>query len=148
MATQTSPLAASVDHSASGRYVLGGLVAGLVAALVNGSVALVAHRAGADLELPRGGEAIPVLAFPQLTLLGACLGIGLARLLRTRSTRPAQTFTWTCVGLTALSFLPPILADATTATTVVLLSAHLVAACIVVPTIAFRLTAGRGRGMS
>jgi hypothetical protein len=44
------------------------------------------------------------------------------------------------IGLTALSLLPPVLVDTDTATRLVLELTHLLAAFIVIPTIASRLS--------
>jgi len=48
----------------------------------------------------------------------------------------------TTVVLTALSVVPDLTADATTATKLTLISAHLVAAAVIIPALAARLTTG------
>jgi hypothetical protein len=55
--------------------------------------------------------------------------------------RPRTAFVRTTIVLTALSLVPDVLADASAATKVVLMLAHVVAATIVIPTIARRLSA-------
>ncbi|WP_345483249.1 DUF6069 family protein, partial [Actinopolymorpha pittospori] len=54
---------------------------------------------------------------------------------------PRRTFLRTTVVLTALSLVPDAIADANSATKALLMLTHLVAAAIVVPAIARRLTA-------
>ena len=84
------------------------------------------------------GESIPLAGFAQLTLVGALMGVAIARLCgRTRA--PRRTFAAVTVALTALSVVPDVTVDATLATRVVLVLTHLVAAAIVVPALAARL---------
>jgi hypothetical protein len=45
----------------------------------------------------------------------------------------------TAVSLTAISLVPPLLSEADTATTIALLGLHLVAATVMIPTLAHRL---------
>ncbi len=70
------------------------------------------------------------------TLVGVVLAIVLAR----RATRPRRTFVVTTVVLTAVSLVPDVVADATTATRFVLALTHVVAAAIVIPALASRLS--------
>jgi hypothetical protein len=49
---------------------------------------------------------------------------------------PAERFVWTAVSLTAISLVPPLLSGANTATTTALLGLHLVAATVMIPTLA------------
>jgi hypothetical protein len=49
----------------------------------------------------------------------------------------------TTVALRALSVAPDLAAEATTATKLTLMGAHLVAAAVIVPALAARLTSGR-----
>jgi uncharacterized protein DUF6069 len=114
-----------------------GLLAGVVAAAVTSAVAAVALAADVPLEI--GGEQIPVLAFAQMTLLGTVLGIVLAKAVSGWTARPQRTFVGVTVALTALSLVPDLTADATTASKAVLMASHVVAAAIVVPAIANRL---------
>jgi hypothetical protein len=58
-----------------------------------------------------------------------------------RAKRPARTFVVTTVALTALSLAPPLAtADIDTSTRVTLSLSHLVAAAIVIPVLAARLS--------
>ncbi len=114
-----------------------GARAGLVAAAATTAVAAVAT--GVDVPLEIDGEQIPLLAFAQLTLLCTALGVVLAKALTRWAARPRRTFVAATVALTALSVVPDLAATATTATKVVLIATHLVAAAIVIPAVARRL---------
>jgi hypothetical protein len=52
------------------------------------------------------------------------------------SARPAERFVRTALSLTAISLVPPLLAGANTATTTALIGLHLVAAAVMIPTLA------------
>jgi hypothetical protein len=114
-----------------------GARAGLVAAVATTAVAAVALAAGVPVAIE--GEQIPVLGFAQLTLMGAAVGVGLAKALARWASRPRRTFMTTTVALTALSIVPDLMVSATTATKLVLIATHLVAAAIVIPALADRL---------
>jgi hypothetical protein len=114
-----------------------GVVSGLFAAVANTVTAAVAGAA--DVPLAVKGEVIPIAGFAQLTFVGAMLGLVLAKVLSRRAANPRRTFLRTTVVLTAFSIVPDFLADATTASRVVLAATHLIAAAIIVPSIASRL---------
>jgi hypothetical protein len=57
-----------------------------------------------------------------------------------RSVRPAALFTRIAIWLTAASLIPPVLVDADVSTKAVLIVTHLIAAAIVIPVVAKRLT--------
>jgi peptidoglycan/LPS O-acetylase OafA/YrhL len=114
-------------------YWKAGLLAGAGASVATTVVA----AAGGPLEV--GGEAIPVLGFAQMTMLGSLIGTVLAVVLARRARRPQHTFVVTTVALTALSIVPDALADATTGTRLTLALTHVIAAAIVIPALARRL---------
>ena len=58
-----------------------------------------------------------------------------------KARRPRSTFIRTTVALTVLSLVPDVIADAAPATKALLMLTHLVAAAIVIPAVARRLTA-------
>ena len=126
-ATRTKPL------------VIGGLTAVALATVATSTIATVGEFAGISIAV--GGAPIPVSGFALLTvvfsLVGLVLALGLARFAR----RPRAAFVRTTLVLTALSLVPDVLADAAGATKVLLMLAHLVAATIVIPAIARRLSA-------
>ena len=113
---------------------LGG-VAGSVATML---VAAVARAADVSLEID--GEAIPIAGFATMTLLGASLGVGLAFALKQRG-----RFIAVCSVLTAASLIPSIVQPDDTATVVVLVLAHLVAAAVIVPMLARQLPSSANR---
>ena len=72
------------------------------------------------------------------------VGVVIAAALLRWSARPAERFVWTAVSLTAISLVPPLLSGASTATIATLLGLHLVAAAVMIPTLARSLRAGTG----
>jgi uncharacterized membrane protein YoaK (UPF0700 family) len=113
-----------------------GLVAAAGAGVATSAVAVGAHAVGVPLAV--GGDEIPVAGFAQLTVLFSVVGIAIAVAMARWARRPRRTFVTTTVALTALSIVPDVLADATTATRLVLVVTHLVAAVIVIPALASR----------
>jgi hypothetical protein len=120
-----------------------GLVAGTAAAVATTVIAAVARAA--DVPLAMAGEAIPIAGFAQLTLACTAVGVILAWVINRRAARPRQSFVTATVVLTVLSCGPDVIADASTASKVVLVVTHLVAAAIVIPSIAARLPDTRSR---
>jgi hypothetical protein len=114
-----------------------GLGAGVVAGVATTAFAAVAQAVDVPIEV--SGQAIPVIGFGQMTLLFSLVGLGLAAVFARRSSRPRHTFLTTTLALTALSFVPDVTADATTATKLTLMATHVIAAAIVIPALARRL---------
>ena len=114
-----------------------GLKAGLVAAVATTAIALIADAAGVSFEVD--GEAIPVLAFAQMTLIGAVLGVLLAKGLRRWAKHPQSTFVRTTVALTALSVVPDLTMGFDAASAATLVVAHVTAAAVIIPRLAARL---------
>jgi hypothetical protein len=98
--------------------------------------AALGQAVGVDFAVPDGGERIPLSGFAAVTGFFSVVGIVIAAALLRWSARPAQRFVWTAVSLTAISFIPPLLSGANTATTAALLGLHLVAATVMIPTLA------------
>lgn len=109
-----------------------GVVACLVAAVSTTAVAAVARASGTDLEVD--GTIVPLAAFAWWTAVGAVLGIVLARLLG-----DPRLFSAVTVVITALSLVPAVALPDDTATKLVLVGTHLVAAVIVIPALSRRL---------
>jgi hypothetical protein len=74
--------------------------------------------------------------FAVVTGFFSVVGIVIAAALLRWSARPAERFVWTAVSLTAISWVPPLLSGANPATIAALLGLHLVAATIMIPTLA------------
>jgi hypothetical protein len=119
--------------------VIAGLIATAVAAAATTAVAAAGEFAGVSLAV--GGAPIPVAGFAMLTAVFSVVGLVLALVLARTVRRPRTAFVRTTVVLTALSLVPDVLADASTATKVLLMLTHVVAAAIVIPAVARRLSA-------
>jgi hypothetical protein len=115
-------------------------IAGVVAAVATTVIGAVAKAA--DVPLVIGDLEIQVPMFAVFTLAAAALGAVIATQLQRRNGQPRRAFVITTVALSALS-VAPLAAEATTATKLTLIGAHLVAAAVIVPALAARLTSGR-----
>lgn len=115
-----------------------GARAGLVAAGATAAYAAVVSAAGVSLAV--GGEDVPVLGFAQVTFVCAMLGAAIAVVLARRARHAQQTFVRTTLALTALSFVPDVFADAPVGTRIALAVSHVIAAAIVIPALAARLS--------
>ncbi len=109
-----------------------GLLAGVVAAVGTTGVAAIARAADVDLEVD--GSSIPLPAFALWTVVGAALGFVVARLLG-----DARRFVAVTLAITAVSLVPAIVLPDDTATKLVLVGTHLLAAVIVIPALSRRL---------
>jgi hypothetical protein len=115
-----------------------GLAAGLAASVATTATAGVAHAAGVSLAV--GGKAIPLLGFAQLTFVTSMIGTLLAAVFARRASRPQHTFVVTTIALTLLSLVPDVIADAHVSTRLTLALTHVVAAAVVIPALASRLS--------
>ena len=116
-----------------------GFIATLAAMLATTLAAALAHAGGVDFEVPDGGETIPLSGFAVVTGFFSVVGVVVAAALLRWSARPAERFTWTAVSLTAISLVPPLLSGADAATITALIGLHLVAATVMIPTMAWSL---------
>jgi hypothetical protein len=128
----TSPQTAQSSRPRTGGLIRAGAISGAAAAVSTTAVAAIASAAGASLEVD--AQAIPLGAFAWWTVIGTAVGVVLARLLRNRR----RFITLTVVAL-GLSLIPPLVAPDDTATKLVLVGAHLLAAAIVIPGLGRRL---------
>jgi hypothetical protein len=122
------------------RLVRRGITAGVVAGGATSAFAASVDAAGVSLKV--GGEAIPVLGFAQVTFVATMIGTLLAVVLQRRASHPQRSFVRTTVALTLLTFVPDLLADAPNGTRLALAISHVVAAAIVIPALASRLSPG------
>jgi Family of unknown function (DUF6069) len=113
-----------------------GLIATLAAMVVTTLAAALARAVGVDFEIPDGGKAIPLPGFAVVTGFFSVVGVVTAAALLRWSARPAERFLWTAVSLTAISLVAPVLSGADAATVIALLGLHLVAASVMIPTLA------------
>ena len=141
--TTNSPTSTITNAPASTGRSIGrtAAIAGAVAAVATTAIGAIAKAA--DVPLVVGERTIQVPMFAIFTLLGAALGAGIAVLMQKRSRQPRRTFVTTTVVLTALSIIPDLTADATTATKLTLISAHIVAAAVIIPALAAALSTQR-----
>ena len=99
----------------------------------------VDEELGAGVSLEVDATAGPIPAFAWWTIVGAALGIVLARLLRER-----RRFVVATAIAAGLSLIPAIAAPDDTATKAVLVGVHLLAAAIIIPTLSRKLIRHRG----
>jgi hypothetical protein len=137
-ATVSHPVTTTTATTARSTVLRPGLKAAAIAALATTGFAAVTHALGVSYEIK--GEAIPLVGFGQLTFMFSLVGVALAAVLRRRARHPQSTFIRATAVLTALSFVPDITAQATTLTKVCLMVTHVVAALIVIPRLAARLS--------
>ena len=131
------PASGQTSHTHRLRGLAGtGLIAALAAMVATTLAAALAQAAGVDFEVPDGGDTIPLPGFAVVTGFFSVVGIVIAVALLRWSARPAQRFVWTAESLTAISLVAPLLSGANTATTTALLGLHLVAATVMIPTLA------------
>ena len=104
---------------------------------------MAAAASAADVPLEIGGKSIPAIGYGQVTLLCVAVGVLVARVIARRASNPERSWVRASVALTALSLVPDVTVDATTATKAVLMLTHVVAAAIVIPVVAARLRTNR-----
>ncbi len=114
----------------------------VVASVATTVLAAVASAAGVSFADSKGAS-IPIAGFAQLTLAFSLVGVGIAAVMARRARRPRPTFVRTAVALTALSFVPDLTFGFDASSAATLITLHTVAAAIVVPTLARRLTRTR-----
>jgi uncharacterized protein DUF6069 len=139
--TTTTPArtAPAVVTAPAKSVVSGGLIAAGFAALATSFVAAAGDVFGISLAVH--GAPIPVPGFAVLTAIFSVVGLVLALVLGRKARHPRTAFVRTTVVLTALSLVPDVLTDAAASTKTLLMLTHLVAAAIVIPAIARRLSA-------
>lgn len=117
-----------------GRLVHVGALAGATAAACTTAAAAVASAADAQPEVD--GQAIPIVAFTWWTIVGAALGVVLARVLRLR-----RRFVVVTTAAAGLSLIPAMAAPDDTAARALLVATHLLAAAIIIPPLSRQLAA-------
>ncbi len=115
-----------------GRLVQVGALAGAIAAACTTAAAAVASAADAQPEVD--GRAIPIVAFTWWTIVGAALGVVLARVLRLR-----RRFVVATTAAAALSLIPAMAAPDDIAARALLVATHLLAAAIIIPPLSRQL---------
>ncbi len=130
---------ATTDESETRAHPLrrAAVVSGVSAAAATTALAATADALGVPFAID--GETIPLYGFAQLTLVGALLGGLLAAASARYAASPRRTFTGVAVVLTVLSCIPSVAWPPDTATRLVLVATHVVAAAIMIPALAGRL---------
>lgn len=134
-----TPTAVTTTRSGFGALTLTGVAATVIAAAATTAVAATGNAAGISLDV--NGAPIPVTGFGTLTVIFSLVGVVLAAVLARFARSPRRAFVRTTVALTALSLVPDAIVAATPATKALLMLTHLVAAAIVIPAVARRLSA-------
>ncbi|PUA81383.1 DUF6069 family protein [Nocardioides currus] len=119
-----------------GRLAVLGLLATGAAMVVTALLAALARAVGVTLEVPEGGETIPVSGVAVVTGFFSVIGVLIAAALLRWASRPAHVFVRTALALTLVSLVPPFLVGASAATSLALVVLHLAAAAVVVPALA------------
>jgi hypothetical protein len=115
-----------------------GVLATAAASAATPVVAMAGRALGISLDVE--GAPIPVLGFATMTALFSVVGLILAVVLARVARRPRRTWVRTSVALTVLSFAPDLIFGAAMSTRVLLMLTHVVAAAIVIPAVARRLS--------
>jgi len=116
---------------------LHGLVAALVATAATSAAAAIAFKLGVSFEVK--GEAIPLLGFAELTVIFSLIGVALAAVLARKAQHPRRTWIRIAIALVLLSFIPDATFGFDLTSALTLMGLHVLAAVIVVPTLASRL---------
>ncbi|MEV5502782.1 DUF6069 family protein [Nonomuraea fuscirosea] len=116
-----------------------GLAATAVAAAATAAVAAAGEFAGISLVV--NGAPIPVSGFATLTVIFSLAGLVLAVALARWARHARKAFVRITLALTVVSLIPDVLVGASVATKVLLMLTHVVAAAIVIPAVARRLSA-------
>ena len=113
-----------------------GLLASFVAVVATTAVAALATALGVELEVPADGETIPLSGIAFVTGVLSLVGVVIAGALLRWSARPRGHVVRTTLALTALSLVPPWVVGAAVTTSVTLVVLHLVAAAVMIPSLA------------
>jgi uncharacterized protein DUF6069 len=124
--------------SGIGSLIGQGVAAAVVASTATMAVAAAGHAAGISLDM--AGQPIPVSGFGTLTVIFSLVGVALAAVLSRTARRSRHIFLRATVVLSVLSLVPDALADSASSTKALLMFTHLVAAAIVIPVLARRLS--------
>ena len=133
-----SSIAAPAVRPTVGSLLLTGAGATVVAAVATSLVAAAGQAVGVSTAI--SGVPIPVEGFATLTVIFSVVGLVIATALRRFARRPRTAWVRTTVALTVLSLVPDAIADAATSTKALLMLTHVVAAAIVIPAVARRLS--------
>ena len=115
-----------------------GVAAAAVAAVATTAVAAVASAAGITFA-DQSGSSIPIAGFAELTVVFSLIGVAIAAVLARRARDPRRTFIRIAVALVVVSLVPDATFGFDLGSALTLMADHLLAAAIVIPTLARRL---------
>jgi uncharacterized membrane protein YhfC len=136
--TPAGTIASTIERPRTTSVIRTGTVAAIGAAAAASLTAAVEHAAGVRFVL--SGKAIPFPGFAEVTVMAVAIGTAIAAVLARRARRPRHTFVVTTLALTALSFVPDVMADAHAMTRASLVLTHIAAALVAIPLLASRLS--------
>jgi Family of unknown function (DUF6069) len=128
----------TVATPTAGSLLRTGSAATVAAAAATALVAVAGHAVGVSLDM--AGRPIPPSGFAVLTVIFSAVGLVIALVLRRFARHPRTAWIRTTLALTVLSLVPDLLADAAVPTKALLMLTHVVAAGIVIPAVARRLS--------
>ncbi|MFC7490850.1 MULTISPECIES: DUF6069 family protein [unclassified Knoellia] len=131
-----SSQASSTDKPRVPRLVSRGLLGAVAAAAATTVVAALAKPVGVEFEISDGGETIPLSGIAFVTGIVSVAGVVIAAASLRWNAQPAKRFVQAAVSLTAISLIPPFLSGAAPSTVAALVALHLVAAAVMIPTLA------------
>ena len=145
--TTTTTVAGDAANTGGRRMWAVGAVAGVVSSVLVIVLVAIAEGAGVPMEVAENStaqpEQIPLLGYAMVILGATLIGLLLASAFARWAGRPRLAFVITALVLTAVSFTFPATTTATTATKVVLEITHVVAAALIITTIAVHLPSRR-----
>ncbi len=112
-----------------------------MAVVATTAVAALATAAGVELEVPAYGGTIPLSGIAFVTGVFSLVGVVIAAALLRWSARPRAHFVRTTSVLAALSLVPPWVVGMAASTSITLVVLHLVAAAVMIPSLARSLDA-------
>lgn len=116
---------------------LHGLGAALIASAATAAAAAVASALGVSFAVD--GKPIPLLGFANLTFIFSMIGVGIAAILARKAQHPRQAWIRITVALVLVSFIPDAISGFDLTSALTLMALHVLAAVIVIPTVASRL---------
>jgi amino acid transporter len=142
MSTTTTPgaITPAAERQSVWKY---GVAAAVVAAIATTTLAAIASAAGVSFKNSNSDDSIPIATFAIFTLVFALIGVGIAAVMARKARRPRTTFVRTAVVLLLLSFIPDLTFGFDAGSAATLIGLHIVAAAIVIPTLAKQLAPTR-----
>jgi Family of unknown function (DUF6069) len=139
VSTTAAPIVTPAAAPTVGSLLRAGSAATVAASAATALAAVAGEVVGASTVV--SGTPIPASGFAVMTVICSVFGLVIAVALRWFARRPRTAWLRATVALTVLSFVPDVVADAALTTKTLLMLTHVVAAAIVIPAVARRLSA-------